>query len=365
MEPVMKRAFALLALAAVAYGDVGYDGAAPAQIPVGLLDDGGGEFAVFSFRTRRWEPIKGGSVKNWSNASCIYCDGKFVLWGFRGGQEEDVDVLDLKTHAWSKLDKPPIEPRMYLSAAIDGPRFAVWGGHTRMGMVGDGAIYDFTKKKWESIGKAPIDPRYYSGVTWVGRRLFVWGGYTNQGPINDGALYDPARGTWQKVSDSGLEARHGMAVAAVKNKVFVWGGYTNQGPASDGAIYDTERDTWEKVPPAPIESRAFTQPAVIGNKIYVFFGYGMNRRVICPKDGAVFDIASRSWRAIPEAPIEGRYFNGLSQAGGKVYVWGGMNHTGMRPSDCAVFDTRSDRWEKIDELPVQGRMRRNVQMFYR
>lgn len=361
----MKRAaFALFALAA--YADVGYDGAAPAQIPVHLVDDGNGEFAAYNLRARRWESIKGGPARNWSNASCIYCEGKWFVWGFRGNNNEDMEMLDLRQKSWEKVEKPPIEPRMYLSAAIDGPRFAIWGGHTRMGMIGDGAIYDVQKKKWEEIPKAPIDARYYSGMTWAGRRLFVWGGYTNQGPAADGAIYEPVRGTWSKIADAGLAPRHGAAVAAIKNKVFVWGGYTNQGPVGDGALYDVEKDSWEKLPPAPIDPRAFTQPVVVGNKVYIFFGYGLNQRVICSKDGAVFDAASKTWKALGEGPIEGRYFSGAALAGGKIYLWGGMTQTGMRPADAALFDVRTDRWEKIEDPPAAGgRQRRNLQMFYR
>jgi N-acetylneuraminic acid mutarotase len=363
---MMKRAACFLVLAAVASADVGHDGGEPPQVPVMLGDSNVGETYLFNTVTRRWEAVKGGVTQRFSYTCCIHCSGKMIVWGWRGNRAFEVTALDLRKKTWEDLPKPPIDPRSYMAVAIDGSRFVLWGGTGQGGVTGDGAIFDVNLRKWTKMAAAPIDARYYASAVWIGKKVFVWGGATNMGAASDGAMYDPVGDSWKKISDSGIEGRHGAMVVSVKNKVFVWGGYTNRGPVADGAVYDADRDAWEKLPNAPIDGRGFAAATAVGNKVFVFFGYGVDGRIICHKDGASFDMNTRTWQHLPEAPIEGRYYPAMAQAGGKLYLWGGTNPNGARTVDAASFDTRGNRWEKLDDVPIQGNPPRTfIQMFYR
>lgn len=329
-----------------------------------VVQPGENQVAVFNILSQRWELCGGGWSRDWEpRPNAIYCDGRYLLWGSRHDADESISVFDVRRRAWDKIEKPPCESRSFYSAAVQGNRFAVWGGTRDSNTsLANGALYDFAVGRWSKLPDAPLQPRTASGMAWGGRRLFVWGGYTlggGNGYAADGAVFDLATGSWKKASKSGLEGRTLPMVIAVKNRFFVWGGFGEQNWYADGSLYFPESDTWEKIPTSPLRPRSGCGAAVLGSRVYLFFGDGVGED---HKDAAYFDSATRRWKALGDAPIESRHDPAVAVSGGKIYVWGGINHAGGRVRDAAVLDPRTDRWHRIEDIPFTSSEDR---VFYR
>jgi hypothetical protein len=115
---------------------------------------------------------------------------------------------------------------------------------------------------------------------------------------------------------------------------------------SDGAAYDPASRTWRPIPDAPIEARA---PFSVwtGRELIV---WGSTDRSVRSRDGAAYDPSTNTWRRIADAPIE------LTDAtavwtGEEMIVFGAALHGGNFPETQtaigAAYDPETDTWREL------------------
>lgn len=111
----------------------------------------------------------------------------------------------------------------------------------------------------------PLSARYHASSVWTGEELLIWGGTSKllsfrETTFHDGAAYDPAAGTWRTISASPLSSRGHSAAAWTGHEMLVWGGsdrgsgflLDGQPPGfTDGAAYDPATDTWRAIAASP------------------------------------------------------------------------------------------------------------------
>jgi hypothetical protein len=317
--------------------------AEPVQIPVQIGD---GRIAVLDVRSSKWIEVDGRKARKAEDSQGIFCDGRYVSWGSAHGAAEAIDVFDVRSRRWGTIAAPPMEPRRYYSAAVQGSRFAIWGGEKAGGYLADGAIFDFGSGKWTKMADSPLTARRICAMAWTGDRIVVWGG-GSAARENDGAVYDVKKQAWTKMSVGPIAGREAPTMAAVGKKIFIWGGIDN-GERDDGAIYDVAGDTWEKLPDAPIHGRWYAGSAVVGSKVYVLLGWPADK---AGNTGASFDMVTRRWQKLPEAPIAARCNPGVAVVQGRLAVWGGFR---PQPKDAAILDPATGKWRKVDDIPFVG-----------
>lgn len=213
---------------------------------------------------------------------------------------------------------------------------------------------------WSEL-TAPPDVRRGAATVWTGSQLLVWGGYVyeggfGEGPLSHGGLvFDGTSRRWQQMPTGPLSARSDSAVAWTGDEFLIWGGRTRDDCCaisdtntflSDGAAYDPVGRTWRRLPDAPIEGRA---PLSVwtGHEFIVWGSTDRNRRF---RNGAAYDPVSNTWRRIDEGPLD------LTDAvalwsGEEMIVFGAALHGGNVPETQtaigAAYDPQTDSWHAL------------------
>jgi hypothetical protein len=271
--------------------------------------------------------------------------------------------LDFATGKWHAIPASPITPDKHnldrTQTAMMGSRLVVWG-YFEDGP--QGAVYDLDTQSWSVISDAPITPRYRAETTSIGSRMFIWFGYGQQapprkgsGPLFDGAIYDAASNLWEKIPEPALNvAGYGRPCVEWNGRLVVVGDGRNAASRVGGAIYDPEAKTWETIAGSPGDLGVQSACAISQDRLFVWSGRTAGRNAPLTSKGAVYDFTTRRWKTIATAPIEPRLLAFAQAVGSKVIVWGGWlsNPTERFVRSGAMYDLESDTWEAIPDLPT-------------
>jgi hypothetical protein len=211
---------------------------------------------------------------------------------------------------------------------------------------------------WTELALPP-DLRCCAATAWTGSELLVWSGYKYTGFSDEvaepgGFLFDPISGRTTLMAPSPLGPRSVPASAWTGDELLVWGGQDAAGSRSydDGAAYDPATDTWRALPPSPLSARV--PLSVWTGSEWIVWGTGVRRddRLV---DGAAYDPTTNTWRSIATGPIE------LTDAtavwtGKEMIVFGAALHGGNVPETstaiAAGYDPRTDRWRMLSPSPL-------------
>lgn len=208
------------------------------------------------------------------------------------------------------------------------------------------------KAQWKRIASTSI-PRSSHTVSVVSGRAYIFGGEIKPREPVDNAVHVvtlPSSAGYPKYSSIAArpeifgaevpQARVGHSAAVIGEKIFVFGGRggADMQPLEENGglwVFDTKTDAWSFLDPvagpAPSSrsyhaSLAIDKPAGHGT---VFIHAG------CPKTGRLndlwaFDVASRTWAELPEAPGKPRGGTSLAISNDQkiVYRFGGFNGQG-------------------------------------
>lgn len=164
--------------------------------------------------------------------------------------------------------------------------------------------------------------------------------------------------------------RVGTQTTALNNSLYLFsgrGGIEMKPIEENGGLwrYAPNETRWELVTPADADA---TYPAgrsyhaITSDRtdtIYIHAG--------CPESGRLcdfwsFNVTSRTWTQLPEAPAPGRGGTSIAWAAGKVYRMNGFDGSNELGGAVDVFDTSSATWSTIAFAPdgVQGPGARSV-----
>jgi len=173
---------------------------------------------------------------------------------------------------------------------------------------------------------------------------------------------------WTNIAASPLELRFGAATVSTGDSVIVWGGQsegksewqpanggnTTTVPAderlfADGAVYDVATDTWRMMSPSPLRGRVAAYAAWTGSEMLVFGGYGDGADL---NDGALYNPTTDTWRmmaAMPAStcPVASTWTDSVLAVAGRCDGVVDDPHT-----PAASYDPAMNRWTRLPELPL-------------
>ncbi len=148
-------------------------------------------------------------------------------------------------------------------------------------------------------------------------------------------------GVWKKMSQAApMQARSIIGAALSGDAFVVWGGEIKDKPVSDGAVYEIATDTWKKMAPAPLE----------GREHFTMLGYGKNVLIWGGENapaGAIYDVEKDSWRKMADSPLTlgmEPYTSGI--IGDRLLVWGIGKTSELNPVG-GIYDIAKDRWKRM------------------
>lgn len=106
--------------------------------------------------------------------------------------------------------------------------------------------------------------------------------------------------------------------------------------------------TWRALPPAPIAGRYGEASAWTGTSMIVWGGTSGNDVL---GDGAAYDPSSRTWTTLPAAPLSARVGPSGGWAGTFI-VWGGRSAGQQELTDGARYDPRTKQWAPLPRAPI-------------
>lgn len=216
---------------------------------------------------------------------------------------------------------------------------------------------------WTAIAEAPtgFEGRLTASVVWTGGEMITYGGGqqldgTSEVALKDGAIYSLHKNAWELLPAASFlttgRKRH-TAVWNGKAEMIVWGGINADVARADGAAYHTISKSWTALPAAPIAARAnhcavWSPPT---SEMIVWGGVAGSTRFA---DGAAFDTSTRTWSKLPAAPISARHAHVCVWTGSEMLVWGGSGAPSV-PDDGALYDPVKKTWRV---LPPSGKTTR-------
>jgi hypothetical protein len=166
----------------------------------------------------------------------------------------------------------------------------------------------------------------------VGGRLLVLADTDEYGERPD-HLYDPTTGRWEEVPDDPLPRVYDRWAVDGGDRLLVFGSPTStEAETKLGAAYDLATGSWRRLPDAP---GAGYQVWRSGDEAWLNPHFGS-------EGGGVLDLRTDTWRPFPGAPEDLGEDEALDLAG--VIGWGDGAY---EYSSGLVRDTQRDRWLRI------------------
>jgi len=138
-----------------------------------------------------------------------------------------------------------------------------------------------------------------------------------------------------------------VAVAAVAGAAGVVVGRATKAGRETGSF-----PSWLALPQAPIAGRIGAGAVWTGKEMIVWGGYGRSEHDGQASDGAAYDPATRTWRALAAAPagVQGGAGAGVVWTGDAMVVWASNSPDG--PVGAAVYKPGSDTWQRLPDGPL-------------
>ena len=162
----------------------------------------------------------------------------------------------------------------------------------------------------------------------------------------------PAEGEWLVVEEAPIAARTAPTMIDLDGAVLVWGGSAGGKPLVDGAVYDIESETWDAVPDAPVT----VAPDTVVSTVWT----GSEAIIVGRGPGAgdagfalAFDPSDNAWRV-------------LTAPGGLILdvVWTGERVQALWRSTGSVFaaalDAATGTWQPLPAIPEAKAVQESV-----
>ena len=289
----------------------------------------------------------------------------------------DGNALVEPVGAWRQADDPPFSGRNdAFGGALSDGRVLVWGGNADTGDdpealppgFADGGILDPRSGEWEAIPDAPVPPPTTGGLSVTSAqladdRLAVVTGSVD-GSLH-AAVYDVGTREWTAAPppDEIPRVHDGMAwdgetLVLVRTRA---GEAAWQVDAPVTQRWTPGEDHWEAGARPPVGVRNFVGTAFDGQRLAVWGGttapfVGDVGPYDVLDDGALYDVASDTWHALPPGP-PGRTHASMQWSDGRLLLGGGIGTADQRGDylpDVWTYDPGTDAWEEQPSAPEGG-----------
>jgi hypothetical protein len=257
--------------------------------------------------------------------------------------------------SWQPLPAAPVAADPGVDAVWTGSDLLVVGWETRR--AEDGAVlrrravaatYSPTSGRWRSLAPPALaGASGFASLVWTGSEAVLWGGGAH-------AAYVAATGRWRLLpappstahDDAGLVAWTGREVVG-------WGGGCCGDAFDDGAAFDPAANTWRALPTSPLAGSQHPLGAWDGRELLIVVGDRDPEGKPWPAAlarAAAYDPATDRWRRLAAPPRPLRPGAAAVWDGRELLVLGGM---GVRRG--LAYNPATDRWRRLPPME-QGRI---------
>lgn len=337
--------------------DVDTVGPADTTTSTTAVDDPVDEAALGDPIAGEWLPLEDPIGADDSHATLLWTGEELVgVYPEDGGSDVAIQVWD-RDLATVRLAAPSGQVwRAFPTIVWTGDEVLVIGGSNGPGIDDPVLAYDPAADSWRTLSPPPGYDRFPVRGTSVGDDG-IWNGeevlFTS-----DGLAFDPAADRWRAIASSPYE--RALAVTGTSAGAFHWGSCppgtdddceANAAAVGRGAVYDASSDSWTSIGPdgGPTPGAAMLAVATGAEVSVVSTRTG---RDDAKGNAASFDLRSRTWRPLPDAPA---HSEGLSDlvATPLGLAFGGSD----RPT--VLLEPGGDRWRPLGDDPLafnRGRM---------
>jgi N-acetylneuraminic acid mutarotase len=225
---------------------------------------------------------------------------------------------------------------------------------------GLGALTTTAEAEPSNDGWHPISPvrapaaRSRHSAVWTGTEMIIWGGRDSTKPLGDGASFSPASDAWMNLSDAGAPSpRAGHTAVWTGREMLVWGGIGNGLPGyrGDGAAYNPASHSWRALPVSGAPGPREGQTAVwTGQSMIIWGGHGTRipgAAGTALDDGASYDPQADEWTPVAGiAAPSPRYGHTAVWTGQEMIVWGGTDGTSVL-GDGGAYNPTTKTWRAL------------------
>ena len=150
---------------------------------------------------------------------------------------------------------------------------------------------------------------------------------------------------WQPLPKAPIAGRFGAAAVWTGKEMIVWGGYSHGEEAGDGAAYNPATRTWRAIAPAPagVQGGAGTGVAWTGDKMVVWASNSPDG----PAGAAVYEPGGDTWRRLPAGPLGRRELYSSVWTGKELLVIGGALGDTQATPVAAALNPRTGIWRML------------------
>ncbi|MEO1698105.1 MAG: NPCBM/NEW2 domain-containing protein [Planctomycetota bacterium] len=203
-----------------------------------------------------------------------------------------------------------------------------------------------------------ISARHEAGAAEVNGKIYLMGGRGSR-PTQE---YDPASRAWRSLAPTPIELHHFQPVV-LDGLVYVVGAFTgpfpNESNVQNIRIYDPRSDSWSVGASLPAGRQRGSAGAVVyDGRIWLVGGNNQGHNGGARSWFDVYDPASDSWTALPDAPRARDHFL-AGVVGHRLVVAGGRRTTQPNPfvgtvPEVDVYDFATGTWSTLGaDLPTE------------
>ncbi len=232
----------------------------------------------------------------------------------------DGGILDPRSGEWEAIPDAPVPPPTtgglsVTSAQLADDRLAVVTGSVDGSL--HAAVYDVGTREWTAAPPPDEIPRVHDGMAWDGETLVLVrtrageAAWQVDAPVTQ--RWTPGEDHWEAGARPPVGVRNFVGTAFDGQRLAVWGGTTapfvgDVGPydvLDDGALYDVASDTWHALPPGP-PGRTHASLQWSDGRLLLGGGIGTaDQRGDYLPDVWAYDPGTDAWEEQPSAPEGG------------------------------------------------------------
>lgn len=261
---------------------------------------------------------------------------------------------------WGTMAEAPIPHRsQHVAVDMDGEVF-VWSGNGVEGedlARADAAVYDTSADTWRSIPDAPLSAGNSAGA-WTGSAVVAVAIDSNDGASPyEAAAFDPATDTWSAIAEppTSLDRDGIPTLVATGSQVVLLSSVGGAEPRAEVAIYDPATDTWAEGADSPSGAGFGADPTWTGSEVVIVGSRPDDPAGTDPTAVTAlllaYDPAGDTWRELPwDVGTDRRWAPALAWTGTHLFAGGGQDASGGL-ADGALVDLATGTWTALPDAP--------------
>jgi hypothetical protein len=172
----------------------------------------------------------------------------------------------------------------------------------------------------------------------------------------------PAPGAWTTFPAAPIAADGKEQIVATDDELVVWSGDSDATEETGGAALSFADHTWRRIAPSPLSPRVDPVLVWTGREVLVWGGHAVGAEDDLLFDGAAYDPATDSWRALADRGWGAlRDKTGVAWTGQEVVLVGVTSGPGADlVSDTFAFDPETDAWRPLPRSQLSSDRRATV-----